>query len=160
MIVLLETLALVIFGAWSIQDGYRIQHTVRRPGMFDAIGPDRYIMVLGALLIGLGIAYGLSSRAALATATPGESPQTARAPALQRITVALVLAFALYVLIVPVTGYLLATLVFFCASYWTMGVRSIRSLAAAAVLSAAAYAVIFIGLSDMPLPRGMLGSPY
>jgi hypothetical protein len=161
MIPVIETIAFVAFGIWSIYDGYRIQEHVRRPGMFDEIGPDRYIMVLGILLVVLGLSYLISVQRTRTAERGATAPASAEPlPPPQRITVELLFAFAAYVLIVPVTGYLLATLLFFGLSYWIMGVHKPPTLILVAVLSAAAYGVIFIRLSDMPLPRGMLGMPY
>jgi hypothetical protein len=157
----LESLALAAIGAWSIWDGVRLSTEVRREGVFDALGPDRYIMIVGGILLVLSVARVWAARAEwLAEHGPSASPSAApdNAPPLKFIL--LTVAFAGYALVAPYTGYGLATLLFFAAVYWIMGVRGWLQMIAATVISAAVFILLFIKLADMPLPPGILGLPY
>jgi hypothetical protein len=157
----LESLALAAIGAWSIWDGVRLSTDVRREGVFDALGPDRYIMILGGILLVLSVARIWTARAEwLAEHGPSGSSAAApdNAPPLKFIL--LTVAFAGYALIAPYTGYGLATVLFFAAVYWIMGLRGWLRLIAATAISAATFILLFITLADMPLPRGILGLPF
>jgi hypothetical protein len=157
----LESLALAAIGAWSIWDGVRLSAAVRREGVFDALGPDRYIMILGGILLVLSVARFWAARAEWQAehgqpGLSGEAPDNA--PPLKFILLAV--AFASYALVTPYTGYALATVLFFAPVYWIMGLRGWLRLIAATAISAATFTLLFITLADMPLPPGVLGLPF
>jgi predicted phage tail protein len=44
-----------LLGAVSIVDGWRIAQQAREGANFDAVGPDRYLLALGALMLVAGL---------------------------------------------------------------------------------------------------------
>lgn len=156
----LESLVFAAIGIWSIWDGFRLSAVSRREGVFDALGPDRYIILIGGILCLLSVIRFLAS---FSEAQPERGTRETDAPKERAISLRLVLltlAFAGYALVVPFGGYVLTTALFFAVVYWIMGLRNWARLVSAIVLSTAVFAFVFITLADMPLPRGRLGLPF
>jgi putative tricarboxylic transport membrane protein len=151
--------AFLLFGAVSIWDGLRIGKALRARGTLDLIGPDRYLIGVAVLLLLVGallVVSGLRSR---------RSPRPAGSPApivagdepKGNAHLWLLAALILYVSLLPVLGYLVATVLFTAAVSRIMGtVRWTSIVAGAVVLTAVCYAS-FLWIADLPLPRGMLG---
>jgi predicted phage tail protein len=60
----------MLLGAVSFVDGWRIAQQAREGANFDAIGPDRYLMALGVLMLIAGV-WRLLSRPELHTKPQG-----------------------------------------------------------------------------------------
>lgn len=143
-------LGLILIGAILTWDGRRLWQDERADSMFDVLGPDRYIILMGGLLILTGIVIGLSKTvpAGAARQDIGKSYLT---PAV--FTVAL----SVYALIIPWLGYTGATFLFFVAAFFLAGRRNIVPTLVTSTISAACFYLLFPYLADMPLPRGFLG---
>ena len=150
----LHGLLFLLIGVVSIADGWRITQQARQGANFDAIGPDRYLMALGALMLAAG-AWRLVPRTLLQTEprTP-EDEQSAGATRSLLVTLGLLGAFAFAV---PLIGFSVACFLFLAAQLRLLGGWTWwRSLAAAALI-ALAFHVAFIRFADMPLPKGYFG---
>lgn len=151
---LLLGLTLEVFAIASILDANRISTRLRLPGVFDLMGPDRYLLAIGILLLLLGlglIAQGARQlRAAAGTRT---SPAATEAV---HTHLWLLAAIVLYAVLMPVAGYTIATLAFFLAAFRIMGMRSWGWTIGSASVVTASFAWIFLRAADMPLPRGWL----
>lgn len=155
----LESLLFGSIGIWSIREGLQLNAS-RREGVFDLLGPDRYIMLVGGILVALSIVRLVTSRAEWQVEQGVGAFEGRRENAVSLQLVLLTLAFAGYALFVRYGGYALTTAAFFAAAYWIMGLRDWLKLTSAVVLSTAAFVILFVKLADMPLPRGMIGTPF
>ncbi|NBS02014.1 MAG: hypothetical protein EBS72_07700, partial [Rhizobiales bacterium] len=54
-------LALVAIGSLWMWDGWSLWQSQRSDHMFDVLGPDRYLMLVGGLLIMCGVIIGLQN---------------------------------------------------------------------------------------------------
>jgi hypothetical protein len=144
----------IAFGSVWSWDGWRLETTQRADSMFDELGPDRYIVVLGVVMIFIGITLALK---------PPPSPVKFEAPGEVVVwwrpgpPVTFTLAMAAYTLAIPPLGYAIATLLFFILVYHLAGKRSAVSSFAYGTSTAVIFYFLFVKLADMPLPVGSLG---
>ncbi|WP_375459938.1 tripartite tricarboxylate transporter TctB family protein [uncultured Enterovirga sp.] len=138
-------------GLLFVWDGRRLGREARADGMFDDLGPDRYIMLLGGLLAVAGVAIALQAK-------PDKEVQRQR-PALwpPSLPVLFTLAIAGYALLMPWLGYTAATFLFFAVAFGMASRRPWQSTAAMSVVSTALSYVLFVRVANMPLPGGILG---
>ncbi len=149
-----EAALLAIVGLWSVADGYRLTLDAREASGFDALGPDRFIMVLGAVLVVLGALYLREARAQAAAAQPAAQSGESHAGASRFYLMAL--AFAAYIIVAPFGGYVLTTALFFLAAYWLMDVRGVVRCVMATVVTVAAFALVFVVFAGIPMPLGVV----
>jgi hypothetical protein len=142
----------MLLGAVSLADGWRISQQAREAANFDAIGPDRYLLALGFLLLAAGLWRLLGSAQVDAERRDdaGEAPSMGSHLAL---TLVLLAAFAA---LTPVLGFSLACLLFLAAQLQLLGRWPWWRSAAAAVVIALAFHATFVWLADMPLPKGFI----
>jgi hypothetical protein len=144
----------LLLGVVSIADGWRIALQAREGANFDAIGPDRYLIALGAMMLLAGL-WRLLRGPSLETEAAAAAPERdAGATSNLLLTLAMLVGFAL---LVPVLGFSPTCLLFLAAQLrilggWSWGL----SLAVAAPIALAFHAA-FISLADMPLPKGYFG---
>jgi hypothetical protein len=154
MPILLLGLAFEVFAIASLLDANRITTNLRRPGVFDLMGPDRYLMAIGVILLLLGLGLIFQGVRQLRTATPTATLPVATEPV--RTHLWLLGAIILYVVLMPVAGYAIATLAFFLAAFRIMGMHRWGWTIGSAVLVTASFVLIFVWAADMPLPKGWL----
>jgi hypothetical protein len=136
----------------SFWDGYRIATTLRRPGVYDSLGPDRYLLTIGSIILILGVAIAIQGMR-----EPRQTvPQADREQASNR-HLWLLAAICGYTILIWFLGYAVATLAFFVAALWIMGQRDWRwNLSSSAALTAAYY-FMFQYAADISLPQGVFG---
>lgn len=150
-----ESLVFMVIGVIGVADGVRIAAQLRPGNINDPIGPDRYLMIIAALLFVLGLVQLVWPRRQ--TASVGSSSGGVFASGGFPITAQLLISLIVYAFALPVLGYAPATLLFFLAAFWIMGVRPLWVNAGASILSAAAAYLLFQRGADMALPTTPLG---
>jgi Tripartite tricarboxylate transporter TctB family len=141
----------VLVGIISLVDGQRVAIEARDHGNFDAIGPDRYLLALGAVMLVGGMWRLLADtdspaehHRAIAAHTTGSIPPLAS-------TLVMLASFAA---LTPAIGFSLACLLFLTAQFTSLsGWPWWRSVATAAIAALALHAT-FIWLADVPFPNG------
>ena len=142
----------LVLGVVSLADGWRIARQAREGANFDAIGPDRYLMALGALMLLAGL-WHLLRGAGPETATSAPDRGSGATSSLL-LTLAMLVGFAL---LVPVLGFSPTCFLFITAQLRVLGAWSWwRSVALAAAI-AVVFHVAFISFADLPLPKGYFG---
>lgn len=146
--------AFLTFGAVWCWDGWRLETMQRADSMFDELGPDRYLVVLGAIMLAVGASLLLKPPPSPVPAglTPSSSFWWPPRP-----PVTFTLALCAYTLAIPLIGYAIATFLFFLVVYPLAGRRAPVPVLAYSALTAVAFYVIFDRLSDMALPDGPFG---
>jgi hypothetical protein len=147
-------LALVAIGSLWMWDGWSLWQSQRSDHMFDVLGPDRYLMLVGGLLIMCGVIIGLQNIKGQAAAAREQEEFVL--PYLNAPK-AFALLMTVYAVIIPVLGYALSTLLFFMAAYTMAGRQGTIKTAMTSVLSAGLFYVIFETLAHMSLPKGIFG---
>jgi hypothetical protein len=149
--ILLGAIFLVLAGI-SFWDGYRIMTTLRRPGVYDGLGPDRYLIAIAVVMAILGVAIAVQGM----RERRRRQPAAANEPASNR-HLWLLGTICAYAVFIWFLGYALATLAFFVASLWIMGTRDWRwNLPSAAALTVT-YFLLFEYVADISLPKGVFG---
>ena len=67
-----------------------------------------------------------------------------------------ILGLAIYTLLIPLLGYLLATSLFFPVVYYLFGVRPWLKSAVIGLSTSALFYAIFEYFAEIPLPKGLL----
>lgn len=141
----------MLAGIVSLVDGWRIATEAREQANFDAIGPDRYLLALGALMLVGGVWRLLAQpdlsaehHRAIADHATGSMPTLAT-------TLVMLAGFAA---LTPAIGFSLACLLFLAAQFALLsGWPWWKNVATAAVAASALHAA-FIWFADMPFPKG------
>jgi hypothetical protein len=141
----------VLIAGVSLWDANRITTNLRRPGVFDSLGPDRYLMAVGVVLLVLGVALAVQGALSLR-----RKPETAEEPGSQRHVWLFVIVCA-YAGFIWLIGYAPATLAFFLATLWIMGQRDWRWTVPSAVALTLTFFLLFEYAADISLPRGQFG---
>ncbi|MCO5090105.1 tripartite tricarboxylate transporter TctB family protein [Bosea sp. (in: a-proteobacteria)] len=136
---------LTIIGAVMIWDGWLLGQNERATSVFDFLGPDRYGMLIGALIAFCGLVISLSRSTNAAAGEGNLAP------------VSFTIALSAYAAIMPWLGYTIATFVFFVAAFLLAGRRKLLPTLFAGAVSTAGFYFIFVYFADMPLPTGVFG---
>jgi hypothetical protein len=147
-----QGVAYLLLGGISLAEGWHITRTAREGANFDAIGPDRYLMALGVVLLALGAWLALR---------PPQSTQegpTSHLPADARTNLLVCLGLlAAFTLAMPYVGFTIGSFMFLAILFRRLSDWSwLRSTSAAAIASAMFY-IGLVRLADVPLPSGMAG---
>ena len=143
----------MLLGAVSVVDGWRIAQHAREGANFDAIGPDRYLMALGALMLVFGL-WRLLGRSQLEA-----EPQAAADEYAAGMRSTLVLTFAIFAgfaAITPVIGFSLACGLFLAVQLQLLSGWPWWKSIGFAVIAGLAFHVAFVQFADMPLPKGTI----
>lgn len=153
---IIEATILVGLGLISIIEGLRLGSRLRQPGFYDVVGPDRYAIGIGALLVISGIIYFLSQlRRRTVTNEPIAERGNEEKGMLFKV-IGIVGILVLYAVLMPIVGYLLASIIFFLLVFKIFGVRSWRSNIIYSVVITAIYQVVFGNFLGVILPQGYI----
>jgi hypothetical protein len=152
MLYRVQGLVYALLGAVSLIEGWHITKTAREGANFDAIGPDRYLMALGALLIVVGLWLAIRPPQSADEAPASYLPAEARTTLI--VCIAMLAAFTLAM---PYAGFTLGCFVFLAVLFRYLSDWSWPRSTAAAALTSAFFYVGLIRLADVPLPSGMAG---
>ncbi|MGE0697814.1 MAG: tripartite tricarboxylate transporter TctB family protein [Hyphomicrobiaceae bacterium] len=143
----LQGLVFLVLGVGSCLEAWRIEATVRETATFDALGPDRYLMLIGALMAGAGLLLMLNP--------PQRAANDAEPLRLWPLDdhVKMLLALALFALAMPLVGFEASAFGFFVSAF--VGISRwppAKGLAAAAVAVASLH-LVFVRIADVPVPH-------
>jgi hypothetical protein len=147
-----QGLVFLAFGGVAIAEGWHIERDVRAGSNFDAVGPDRYLMAIGALLLVLGLWLSLRPLQL------GEKAHNDRLPADVRINLFVTLGMlAAFTLAIPYAGFTLGCFVFLTVLFHRLSDWSWVRSALTAAASSAIFDIALVRLADVPLPAGIIG---
>jgi hypothetical protein len=141
---------LALLGAGSVLEAWRITQDAREGANFDAIGPDRYLMSLGVLMLVIGIWLALRPPVTDQFASLPERPKV---DSTFYVTMAMLAALTAAL---PHIGFTVASFVFLTVMFRRFGSWSWVRSAAASAITAAIFYITFIRVADVPLPHGYL----
>lgn len=153
-ILVVECMTLVAVGALGLVGGVgaylrsdaRTQSSLLQPGV--------YVIALSVVLIVTALVYGgLGLARYRAASAPQPQPV---ADDRGGLTVWLVYAaIVLYGVLIPILGYLVATLLFLAAEFRLLGVRSWTRTALLTIIVTAVFYGLFVHYAEMVFPRGI-----
>lgn len=158
--ILIECAALLAIGGLGIAGGIgaflrsdaRTQSSLMQPGV--------YVMVIAVALVVTALAYGALGWRRLraeADARPMPAPDHDANADGGRAVWLVYASIVLYGVLIPVLGYLPATLLFLLAEFRLLGVRSWPRNAALTLVTTAVFYVLFVHYGEMVFPRGVFG---
>jgi len=143
-------LAIGALGLWGGLSAYlrsdaRTQSSLLQPGV--------YVCVLAVALVVTALVYGALSWRRLRASRESRADDAGAAGHVGLVYAAIVI----YGLVLPVLGYVLATVLFLAAEFRLLGVRSWVRIALLTVVTTVAFYVLFVHYGEMVFPRGILG---
>ena len=148
--VFIEGMLLLMLGLVGIAESVLLLSSKNPRFHQDSLGPGGYMIIVGFLLAVVGLIHIISGRRENSIM----EKQVKYGERLQVLRIITILA--VYSLLIGITGYLLATLVFFFLILRVLGFRSwITTLILTVVFSMSAY-VIFVRLLGMIFPEGII----
>jgi hypothetical protein len=154
---IVESIILLIFSFVVLFEGLRLARRIGT-GLLDVMGPGTYIIILGAILIFITLIHiMLYSRRLLRQKQ--DSPGNAEASQGEKVnfTVLLMVAIlALYIALVQIIGYPIATPIYFLLMFRAVGVTSWGRNVMLTVILSGSYYLIFVHYLEVIFPRGLL----
>ena len=131
-------------------EGYRLV-IYKDPHIFyDPLGPGLYVMAVSIGLMVIGVLHLVYNYRKLSAVEEVPVDRKMRIRMISSI-----LTCAIYIFLMSIVGYLLATLVYFLMEFRVEGVKSWRLVVVLSLVLSAAYYVIFVQLCEMMFPRGI-----
>jgi len=141
----------LVLGLVGVAEGYRLV-TYRDPHVhYDPLGPGFYVMAVSIGLMAIGVLHLVYNYRKL-------SVREEEVPVDRKMRIRMIssiLTCAIYIFLMSIIGYLLATLVYFLMEFRVEGVKSWRLVVVLSLVLSAAYYVIFVQLCEMMFPRGI-----
>ncbi len=149
--VLIEGALFLFLSCLGIVEGLRLQSQGDAQAIQGPIGPGAYVLFPSLLLMITGFVY-LFRNYRKRKALNGIKEKTGR-----KVRVfGIILVLGLYVFLMDVCGYLLASVVFFLLEFRIVGIQSWTKIAILTGLVVAVYYIVFVEFCSMSFPRGML----
>jgi hypothetical protein len=149
--VLGEVLFISVMGIVTVVEAFRLIF-IKDPGaIYDRIGPGPYLLVVSMMFIGGGIVHLVTNwRKSLG------DQKVVVDRALRRKLMSTIVNCAIYLVLISMVGYLVATPIFFFLQFRIEGTRSwLHNLALTFAISATYY-LVFVKYCSLVFPRGLL----
>ena len=144
--VCIEGVLFLSVGIYSIVEGIRLIG-IKGVGQIDVFGPGRYVFALGAAFIILGLIYIISN-------SGKESLKLETGMRVKMIS--MIACLVLYLFLINIVGFLLASVIFFLVIFRISGFRSWPLIVGISIGSSISFYLLFVYLLDMMFPRGLL----
>jgi hypothetical protein len=148
---IIEGIVLIVLGLIGAVEAIRLIIDKASQTVQDVLGAGPYVLVVSIPLIVVGLLHVFSHR----RIPRGEGEATVNREMRMRILL-MTGTCALYILLISVVGYLLATFLFFLLEFKVVGVKSWRTNLIVTASMGAAYYIVFIKLCDLIFPRGII----
>ncbi len=146
----IEAAVLVAIGSVGIREGMRLNLLQDTQAIYGSIRPGAYILIVSIFVMVTGIAYFLKNF------KQKEAVKKFVREAAKGRALGMLLILGIYILLIDVAGYLLASVVFFLLEFRMVGIRSWpKNIGLTAVL-VGIYYVVFAHFCSMSFPSGIL----
>lgn len=149
--VLIEGILLLVIGLVSAGEGMHLIVDKDPNIIYDMIGPGYYVLLLSIALMATGVVHLIVNYRKRLIMEKVEVTGEMR-----RRMISIVAVMAIYTFLIGITGYLVATIVFFLLEFRVIGIKSWRLNVILTILLTAVYYIVFIRYCDMVFPRGIL----
>lgn len=149
--VLIEGILLLVIGLVSAGEGMHLIVDKDPNIIYDMIGPGYYVLLLSIALMATGVVHLIVNYRKRLIMEKVEVTGEMR-----RRMISIVAVMAIYTFLIGITGYLVATIVFFLLEFRVIGIKSWRLNVTLTILLTAVYYIVFIRYCDMVFPRGIL----
>jgi len=148
--VLIEGIVIIVLGLISMAEGLRLITHKDPYVLYDSLGPGFYIFALSISLITVGIVHIIINYRKFPKM---ESVEISKEMKIQMLSTIMVLT--IYVFLIGIVGYLVATLVFFFLEFRVVGIKSWRNNFILTLILTIAYYITFVKFCGMVFPEGI-----
>jgi hypothetical protein len=149
--VLIEGALFLIVSIVSMVEGLRLiteKDPTKVPELF---GPGAYVFSLGVALCTVGVIHLIVHIREVSALMKGDTDIEMRKKAIR-----LSAALFLYLVLICIVGYPVATPIFFSIAFWIVGIRSWHFNVILALILSGAFYFVFVVYCNMIFPRGLL----
>jgi hypothetical protein len=146
-----EGILLTIISLVAMAEGLRLIIYKDPYTLYDPLGPGYYALTIGACLLGVSIVYIITHYK--------NPPQIEMVPVEKKMKIRLmstVVACGIYIILIAVVGYLLATIIFFFLEFRIEGIKSWLQVTILSLVFSGFYYLVFVRLCNMVFPTGMI----
>lgn len=148
--ILIEGILLLIIGIGSIREAIRLLRQKDPNTVYDVLGPWSFILFLGiVLIITTFIHLAVEYRKKLSKGDEGITQE------MRRRMIGVIVVFAIYMILIDIVGYAVASIFFFLLEFRMVGIKSWRSNAILSLVFTAAFYLVFVKLCNMVFPHGI-----
>jgi hypothetical protein len=147
---LIEGIIVLFLGGVALRESLHLISEKDPTTVYDVVGPGFYILFLSILLLAAGVAH--------LVAHIKKGPLVERVATdkeLRMKMLGMLVMLGLYLVLINVLGYLVATVIFFLAEFRLAGVKSWRTCVLLTIGVTAGYYFVFIEYCSMVFPRGI-----
>lgn len=155
--VLIEGILFLVIGLLNIAESLRLTLTMRQPGIYDVVGPDRYSFIVGFALVTAAVSYIFSQRKQTSNVKERKSNEEKKEKSGLVKVVGIIGILSLYAILIPTIGYFLASVVFFFLMLKILGLSSWILGIILSVGMTLIYLLIFGYFLGVILPKGFIG---
>lgn len=146
----IEGTVVTVMGLLSLVEGMRLNKLRGIQIQYDIFGPGNYSLGLGVVLIILGLVYMISEL------EKGLVVKKVVDKGLRRKLINMIVVLVVYGFLIPIIGYLSASMVFFILMFRVVGFISWLHIMALSLGISISYYVIFVRLLGIEFPVGIL----
>ena len=147
---LIEGVILLVLGLVALAGGLRLIIYKDPHLLYDPMGPGPYIAAIGVGLMTIGVVYLVRNYRKSPTMDDVPVDRKTRIRIMSTIATC-----ALYVFLIHIVGYLLATIIFFFLEFRIEGIKSWLSVVVLSLVLSALYYFIFVQWAGLVFPRGI-----
>lgn len=146
-----EGIFLFVISLVGMTEVYRLM-THKDPYLvYGAIVPGVFVLLASIALMSVSVAHVIANHKEFPNAKKvAENKQS------MIRTIGVVVVFAIYIILIPLVGYLMASIVFFILEFRLAGIKSWLFCFAVGLIAAVCCYVIFVKYCGLVFPRGML----
>jgi hypothetical protein len=152
---LIEVFVVVILGVFSVSEGIRLVLAAKLH-KYDILGPGFYNIGLGSVLIMVGLLYFVCERKKVRVEGKSAVKHSSGKGEYTRKMIGMIVVMIAYIFLMYLTGYMVASLVFFFLINRLAGFRSWLTNAGVTVLMTASFYLVFVRWMGMIFQRGLL----
>lgn len=154
--VLIEGILLLVIGFICLAESLRLISRVDPKKISDILGPGYYIFSLGLLLLIIGMIYLFIHYREALRMEKGSLTQELTIQKINMKVVYMILVFVIYIVLIPIVGYFVSTLLFFFLEFRLAGVRSWKGNVLLTSVVTVLFFFVFIHYCHIVFPRGIL----
>jgi hypothetical protein len=151
MTVFVEGVLLISISLVAMAEGLRLVIYKDPYTLFDFLGPGYYALTVGICLLGVSIAYVVVH---YRNPLPIEMVPVDKQMKIRLMST--VAACVIYIILIAVVGYLLATIIFFFLEFRIEGIKPWLLIIILSLVFSGFYYLVFVRLCNMVFPTGMI----
>jgi putative tricarboxylic transport membrane protein len=149
--VLIEGLLLLVIGLVSMVEGLRLIIYKNPEILYDVLGPGFYVLGISILLMVTGIVYLFINYRKVPSM--GKALETNKKMRIRMMN--MIVVFAIYIFLIDIIGYLVATIIFFLLEFRLVGFKSWVHNVILTLIVTIVYYIVFIHYCSLTFPRGI-----